>query len=120
MGFASSYAILKISGSDKRIYLCVVISHLYKVYCVLSLRPNMPVIHASQELCITQSAVSRQIQQLEQFQTLNLGCYSYPGMGVELTLTRTAVLQPDQTLFIGSGQSTLDIMAHKGRSQGER
>ena len=60
------------------------IPSLQSLLCFESAAKHASYTHASQELCITQSAVSRQIQQLEQF--LKLELFTRTRHGVELTL----------------------------------
>lgn len=67
---------------------------------------------ASQELFITQSAVSRQIQQLEAF--LGLTLFNRTRHGVELTLAGQQYYKTIKPYLLGLEQSSLDIMSHKG------
>lgn len=67
---------------------------------------------AAQELFITQSAVSRQIQQLEEF--LGLTLFNRTRHGVELTLAGKQYYKNIKSSLLSLEQSTLDIMSHKG------
>lgn len=68
--------------------------------------------HAAQELSMTQSAVSRQIQQLEAF--LNLPLFHRVRHGVELTVAGEQYLKNIKTHLLGLEHSTLDLMSHQG------
>ena len=88
------------------------IPSLQGLLCFESAAKHASYTHASQELCITQSAVSRQIQQLEQF--LKLELFTRTRHGVELTLAGQQYYSLIKPYLMGLEQSTLDIMAHKG------
>lgn len=88
------------------------IPSLQSLLCFESAAKHASYTHASQELCITQSAVSRQIQQLEEF--LKLELFTRTRHGVELTLAGQQYYSLIKPYLLGLEQSTLDIMAHKG------
>lgn len=67
---------------------------------------------AAQQLFLTQSAVSRQIQQLEEF--LGLSLFSRTRHGVELTFAGQQYLKSIKPYLQGLEQSTLDLISHKG------
>lgn len=88
------------------------IPSLQSLLCFESAAKHASYTHASQELCITQSAVSRQIQQLEEF--LKLDLFTRTRHGVELTVAGQHYYNLIKPYLLGLEQSTLDIMAHKG------
>ena len=70
--------------------------------------------NAAKELCLTQSAVSRQIQQLESFLGVNL--FTRTQHGVELTTDGLSYYQSIKPHLIALEQSSLDIFSNKGKS----
>lgn len=88
------------------------IPSLQGLLCFESASKHQSYTHASQELFITQSAVSRQIQQLEEL--LGLTLFNRTRHGVELTLAGHQYYQSIRPYLIGLEQSTLDMIAHKG------
>lgn len=88
------------------------IPSLQGLVCFESAAKHQSYTHAAQELFITQSAVSRQIQQLEAFLDLNL--FTRTRHGVELTAAGEQYYQNIKPYLIGLEQSTLDLISHKG------
>ncbi|MGE8559021.1 LysR family transcriptional regulator [Acinetobacter sp. ANC 4169] len=80
--------------------------------CFESAAKHASYTHASQELFITQSAVSRQIQQLEDF--LGVSLFTRTRHGVELTHAGQQYYKTIKPYLRGLEQSTLDVMSHKG------
>lgn len=85
---------------------------LQSLTCFESAAKHQSYTHAAQELHLTQSAVSRQIQQLEEF--LNLSLFNRTRHGVELTHAGEHYYKNIKTILNELEQHTLDIMAHKG------
>ncbi|QIO06077.1 LysR substrate-binding domain-containing protein [Acinetobacter shaoyimingii] len=88
------------------------IPSLQGLLCFEAAAKHLSYTFASQELFITQSAVSRQIQQLEQF--LGLSLFTRTRHGVELTPAGQQYYKSIKPLLLGIEQSTLDVMSHKG------
>lgn len=88
------------------------IPSLQSLLCFESAAKHKSYTHAAQELCITQSAVSRQIQQLEEF--LNLSLFQRTRHGVELTLAGEQYFKSIKSSLLNIEQSTMDLMSHKG------
>lgn len=88
------------------------IPSLQSLLCFESAAKHQSYTDASQALFITQSAVSRQIQQLEEL--LGLTLFNRTRHGVELTPAGHQYYQNIKPHLIGLEQSTLDIIAHKG------
>ena len=88
------------------------IPSLQGLLCFEAAAKHLSYTHASQELFITQSAVSRQIQQLEEF--LGLTLFNRTRHGVELTIAGQQYYKSVKSSLLGLEQSTLDIMSHKG------
>lgn len=88
------------------------IPSLQALLCFESAAKHLSYTHAAQELFLSQSAVSRQIKQLEQ--QLGLDLFQRSRYGVELTSAGEQYYQNIQTLLSGLEQSTLDLMTHKG------
>lgn len=88
------------------------IPSLQALLCFESAAKHLSYTHAAQELFLSQSAVSRQIKQLEQ--QLGLDLFQRSRYGVELTGAGEQYYQNVQTLLSGLEQSTLDLMTHKG------
>ncbi|WP_104509932.1 LysR substrate-binding domain-containing protein [Acinetobacter indicus] len=88
------------------------IPSLQALLCFESAAKHCSYTHASQELFITQSAVSRQIQQLEEF--LGLSLFIRTRHGVELTPAGQHYYKSIKPYLLGLEQSTLDVMSHKG------
>lgn len=85
---------------------------LKNLLCFAASARHLSYTHAAQELFMTQSAVSRQIQHLEDFLGLNL--FLRTRHGVELTLAGQQYYQSIQPYLEGLERSTLDVMSHKG------
>jgi LysR family transcriptional regulator, glycine cleavage system transcriptional activator len=68
--------------------------------------------HAANELFLTQSAVSRQIQQLESF--LKVTLFTRTQHGVELTTAGHEYYKNIKPLLMALEQSSLDISSHQG------
>ena len=88
------------------------IPSLQGLLCFESAAKHQSYTHASQELFITQSAVSRQIQQLEEL--LGLSLFNRTRHGVELTQAGQQYYQSIKPYLIGLEQCTLDVITHKG------
>ncbi|MGE8542580.1 MAG: LysR substrate-binding domain-containing protein [Acinetobacter sp.] len=88
------------------------IPSLQSLICFESAAKHSSYTHASQELFITQSAVSRQIQQLEDF--LGVTLFSRTRHGVELTEAGKQYAKSIKPFLQGIEKSTSDIMTHKG------
>lgn len=88
------------------------IPSLQSLICFESAAKHKSYTYAAQELCITQSAVSRQIQQLEEF--LNLALFHRTRHGVELTLAGEQYFKSIKSSLLNIEQSTIDLMSHKG------
>lgn len=88
------------------------IPSLQSLICFESAAKHSSYTHASQELFITQSAVSRQIQQLEEYLGVNL--FSRTRYGVELTEAGKQYAKGIKPYLQGIEKSTADIMTHKG------
>ena len=85
---------------------------LQSLLCFSASARHLSYTHAAQELFMSQSAVSRQIQQLEEF--LNLSLFHRTRHGVELTPTGQQYYQSIQPYLEGLERATLDVMSHKG------
>lgn len=70
--------------------------------------------NAAKELYLTQSAVSRQIQQLESF--LGVSLFNRTQHGVELTTAGLSYYQNIKPHLIALEQSSLDIFSNKGKN----
>lgn len=88
------------------------IPSLQSLICFESAAKHSSYTHASQELFITQSAVSRQIQQLEVF--LGVTLFSRTRHGVEMTEAGKQYAKSIKPFLQGIEKSTADIMSHKG------
>lgn len=88
------------------------IPSLQSLMCFESAAKHQSYTHAAQELHLTQSAVSRQIQQLEGL--LNLSLFNRTRHGVELTHAGKQYYNNIKNLLNELEQHTLDIMSHKG------
>lgn len=88
------------------------IPSLQSLICFEAAAKHLSYTFAAQELHLTQSAVSRQIQQLEEFLGLNL--FNRTRHGVELTQAGEHYFKNIKTNLLGIEQSTLDVMSHKG------
>lgn len=88
------------------------IPSLQSLICFEAAAKHSSYTHASQELFITQSAVSRQIQQLEEYLGVNL--FSRTRHGVELTEAGKQYAKGIKPYLQGIEKSTADIMTHKG------
>ena len=88
------------------------IPSLQSLICFESAAKHASYTHASQELFITQSAVSRQIQQLEEY--LGVMLFSRTRHGVDLTEAGKQSAKSIKPFLQGIEKSTSDIMTHKG------
>lgn len=88
------------------------IPSLQGLLCFESAAKHQSYTYASQALFITQSAVSRQIQQLEDM--LGIHLFNRTRHGVELTHAGQQYYDSIKPLLMSLEQSTLDIIAHKG------
>ncbi len=89
------------------------IPSLQALLCFESAARHRSYTHAAQELFLSQSAVSRQIQQLEE--RLGLPLFNRTRYGVELTMAGGQYYKNIKPLLLGIQQSTLDLMMHKGQ-----
>lgn len=85
---------------------------LHSLLCFSASARHLSYTHAAQELFMSQSAVSRQVQQLEDF--LHLSLFHRTRHGVELTLAGQQYYQSIQPYLEGLERATLDVMSHKG------
>lgn len=88
------------------------IPSLQSLLCFEAAAKHSSYTDASQELFMSQSAVSRQIQQLEVF--LGLSLFNRTRHGVELTLAGQQYYKIIKPYLLGLEQSSLDLMSHKG------
>lgn len=88
------------------------IPSLQALLCFESAAKHLSYTYAAQELFLTQSAVSRQIKQLEQ--QLNLALFQRSRYGVELTAAGEHYYKNIKALLSGLEQCTQDVMTHKG------
>ena len=88
------------------------IPSLQGLLCFEAAAKHLSYTYASQELFITQSAISRQIQQLEEF--LGLTLFNRTRHGVELTSAGQQYYKSIKPLLLSLEQTTLDVMSHKG------
>lgn len=88
------------------------IPSLQSLICFESAAKHASYTHASQELFITQSAVSRQIQQLEDF--LGVSLFTRTRHGVDLTEAGKQYAKSIKPFLQGLEKSTADLMTHKG------
>ncbi len=88
------------------------IPSLQSLICFEAAAKHLSYTFAAQELHLTQSAVSRQVQQLEEFLGLNL--FNRTRHGVELTQAGEHYYKNIKSHLLGIEQSTLDVMSHKG------
>lgn len=88
------------------------IPSLQGLLCFEAAAKHCSYTHASQTLFMSQSAVSRQIQQLEDF--LGIALFSRTRHGVELTHAGHQYYQSIKPYLLGLEQSTLDMISHKG------
>ncbi len=80
--------------------------------CFESAAKHLSYTYAAQELCITQSAVSRQIQQLEDF--LGVELFIRTRHGVELTIAGQQYFKSIKPYLLGLEKCTADVISHKG------
>jgi len=88
------------------------IPSLQALLCFESAAKHCSYTYAAQELFLSQSAISRQIQQLEE--QLGLALFTRTRYGVELTLAGEQYYKNIKPLLSGIEQTTLDLIAHKG------
>ncbi|QIC61955.1 LysR family transcriptional regulator [Acinetobacter schindleri] len=81
--------------------------------CFESAARHASYTHAAQELFLTQSAISRQIQHLEEL--LEVQLFSRTRHGVELTAAGQQYYESIKPLLISLEQATLDVIEHKGQ-----
>ena len=89
------------------------IPSLQALLCFESAARHASYTHASQELFLTQSAVSRQIQQLERY--LEVSLFTRTRHGVELTYVGKEYFKSITPYLNGLEQTTLDVISHKGQ-----
>lgn len=89
------------------------IPSLQALLCFESAARHASYTHASQELFLSQSAVSRQIQQLENY--LDVALFTRTRHGVELTDVGQQYFKSIGPYLKGLEQTTLDVMTHKGQ-----
>lgn len=85
---------------------------LQSLLCFSASARHLSYTYAAQELFMSQSAVSRQIQQLEEF--LGLHLFNRTRHGVELTYAGQHYYQSIMPYLEGLERATLDVMSHKG------
>lgn len=85
---------------------------MQSLLCFSAASRHLSYTYAAQELFMSQSAVSRQIQQLEDF--LGLSLFNRTRHGVELTLAGSQYYKSIQPYLEGLERATLDVMSHKG------
>jgi LysR family transcriptional regulator, glycine cleavage system transcriptional activator len=85
---------------------------LHSLLCFSASARHLSYTHAAQELFMSQSAVSRQIQLLEDF--LHLRLFHRTRHGVELTAAGQQYYKNIQPYLEGLERATLDVMSHKG------
>lgn len=85
----------------------------HSLLCFEAAAKHSSYTHAALELSMTQSAVSRQIQQLEDF--LGLRLFHRTRHGVELTLAGQHYYKSIRPYLMGLERTTLDLMSHKGQ-----
>ncbi|WOE31646.1 MULTISPECIES: LysR substrate-binding domain-containing protein [unclassified Acinetobacter] len=88
------------------------IPSLQNLLCFESAAKHMSYTHAAQEMYMTQSAISRQIQQLEDF--LDVKLFTRTRHGVELTIAGQHYFAQIKPLLLELEQKTLDLKSHKG------
>lgn len=88
------------------------IPSMQSLLCFESAAKHASYTHASQELSMTQSAVSRQIQQLEEF--LDIQLFTRTRHGMELTVAGTQYYDAIKPYLIGLEKATQEVMSHKG------
>lgn len=88
------------------------IPSIQSLICFESAAKHSSYTHASQELFMTQSAMSRQIQQLEHFLGVNL--FIRTRYGVELTEAGKNYLAAIKPHLLGLEKSTSEMIVHKG------
>lgn len=88
------------------------IPSLQNLLCFESAAKHMSYTHAAQEMYMTQSAISRQIQQLEDF--LQLKLFNRTRYGVELTIAGQHYFNQIRPLLLELEQKTLDLKSHQG------
>lgn len=106
-------SVILVSTKDKRILsMRRHIPSLQSLLCFESAAKHTSYTHAAQEMYMTQSAISRQIQQLEEF--LNVKLFTRTKYGVELTHAGQQYFNQIKPLLLELEQKTLDIKTHKG------
>lgn len=88
------------------------IPSMQSLLCFESAAKHASYTHAALELSMTQSAVSRQIQQLEEF--LDIQLFTRTRHGMELTIAGTQYYAAIKPYLLGLEKSTQEVMAHKG------
>lgn len=85
---------------------------LQSLICFESVAKHLSYTYAAQELFLTQSAVSRQIQKLESY--LGVILFTRTRYGVELTEAGNSYAKSIQPHLTALEKSTADLMSHKG------
>lgn len=85
---------------------------IQSLLCFESAAKHASYTQAAQELSLTQSAVSRQVKQLEEF--LGLTLFNRTRHGVELTHSGQQYYQAIKGHLLALERSTLELIAHKG------
>ena len=106
------YALLKYPNSFVTTQMRRKIPSIQSLICFESAAKHASYTHASQELSMTQSAVSRQIQQLEEF--LDIQLFTRTRHGMELTIAGTQYYAAIKPHLLGLEKSTQEVMSHKG------
>lgn len=88
------------------------IPSLQALLCFEAAAKHLSYTFAAQELHLTQSAVSRQIQHLEDY--LGLALFNRTRHGVALTHAGAQYYQTIKSHLLAIEQSTLDLISHKG------
>lgn len=85
---------------------------IQSLLCFESAAKHSSYTQAAQELSLTQSAVSRQVKQLEEF--LGQSLFNRTRHGVELTYSGQQYFQAIKGHLLALERSTLELIAHKG------
>lgn len=88
------------------------IPSIQNLICFESAAKHASYTHAAQELAMTQSAVSRQIQQLEEF--LQTQLFSRTRHGMELTVAGSQYYASIKPYLVGLEKVTQEVISHKG------
>ncbi|WP_139101166.1 LysR family transcriptional regulator, partial [Acinetobacter baumannii] len=82
------------------------------IICFISDTKHLSHTYAAKKLCITQRAVSRQIQQLENF--LGVELFIRTRHGVELTIAGQQYIKSIKPYTLGLEKCTADVISHNG------